>query len=164
MKKRGALYEKAKLPFVSYAVVDGNLVTGHNPRTRQGNGLEGGPLSCVSRRPRCCGYPPPVDSGLLGVRLEQDIDGREREDHERAHLLGGAHVADPGGDDDVELDGQCRRQGHDEEQDEPHRGVGEVGMTPARRGRSGRGHESHRTDLDGENGRERGDRFAQEDL
>ena len=92
MKKRGALYEKAKLPFVSYAVVDGNLVTGHNPRTRQGNGLEGGPLSCVSRRPRCCGYPPPVDSGLLGVRLEQDIDGREREDHERAHLLGGAHV------------------------------------------------------------------------
>ncbi|MFC9473047.1 type 1 glutamine amidotransferase domain-containing protein [Nocardia sp. NPDC056952] len=31
MKKRGALYEKAKLPFVSYAVVDGNLVTGQNP-------------------------------------------------------------------------------------------------------------------------------------
>lgn len=30
-KKRGALYEKAKLPFVSYAVVDGNLVTGQNP-------------------------------------------------------------------------------------------------------------------------------------
>ena len=31
MKKRGALYEKALLPFVSYAVVDGNLVTGQNP-------------------------------------------------------------------------------------------------------------------------------------
>ncbi|MFF0545814.1 type 1 glutamine amidotransferase domain-containing protein [Nocardia thailandica] len=31
MKSRGALYEKAKLPFVSYAVVDGNLVTGQNP-------------------------------------------------------------------------------------------------------------------------------------
>lgn len=30
-KVRGALYEKAKLPFVSYAVVDGNLVTGQNP-------------------------------------------------------------------------------------------------------------------------------------
>ena len=28
---RGALHEKAKLPFVSYAVVDGNLVTGQNP-------------------------------------------------------------------------------------------------------------------------------------
>ncbi|MFT4128140.1 MAG: type 1 glutamine amidotransferase domain-containing protein [Gordonia sp. (in: high G+C Gram-positive bacteria)] len=31
MKKRGARYEKARLPFVSYAVVDGNLVTGQNP-------------------------------------------------------------------------------------------------------------------------------------
>jgi Putative intracellular protease/amidase len=31
MKSRGALYEKAKLPFVSYTVVDGNLVTGQNP-------------------------------------------------------------------------------------------------------------------------------------
>lgn len=31
MRKRGAIYEKAKLPFVSYAVVDGNLVTGQNP-------------------------------------------------------------------------------------------------------------------------------------
>ncbi|GAB2441823.1 type 1 glutamine amidotransferase domain-containing protein [Nocardia tengchongensis] len=31
MKKRGALYEKAMLPFVSYVVVDGNLVTGQNP-------------------------------------------------------------------------------------------------------------------------------------
>ena len=30
-KERGALYQKAKLPFVSYAVVDGNLVTGQNP-------------------------------------------------------------------------------------------------------------------------------------
>jgi putative intracellular protease/amidase len=33
IKKRGALYEKAKLPFVSYTVVDGNLVTGQNPRS-----------------------------------------------------------------------------------------------------------------------------------
>jgi putative intracellular protease/amidase len=31
LKKRGASYKKAKLPFVSYTVVDGNLVTGHNP-------------------------------------------------------------------------------------------------------------------------------------
>ncbi|WP_164234472.1 type 1 glutamine amidotransferase domain-containing protein [Microbacterium hydrocarbonoxydans] len=31
MKKRGALYEKALLPFVSYAVTDGRLVTGQNP-------------------------------------------------------------------------------------------------------------------------------------
>lgn len=31
VKKRGALYEKARLPFVSYTVVDGNLVTGQNP-------------------------------------------------------------------------------------------------------------------------------------
>ncbi len=31
MKKRGALYEKAALPFVSYTVVDGHLVTGQNP-------------------------------------------------------------------------------------------------------------------------------------
>ncbi|WP_433672108.1 type 1 glutamine amidotransferase domain-containing protein [Nocardia sp. CA-136227] len=31
MKKRGALYEKAMLPFVSYTVVDGKLVTGQNP-------------------------------------------------------------------------------------------------------------------------------------
>lgn len=30
-KERGALYEKARLPFVSYTVVDGNLVTGQNP-------------------------------------------------------------------------------------------------------------------------------------
>lgn len=30
-QERGALYEKAKLPFVSYAVTDGNLVTGQNP-------------------------------------------------------------------------------------------------------------------------------------
>lgn len=30
-KKRGALYEKALLPFVSYAVTDGRLVTGQNP-------------------------------------------------------------------------------------------------------------------------------------
>lgn len=31
MKGRGALYEKALLPFVSYAIADGNLVTGQNP-------------------------------------------------------------------------------------------------------------------------------------
>lgn len=31
MKSRGAHYEKALLPFVSYAVVDGTLVTGQNP-------------------------------------------------------------------------------------------------------------------------------------
>lgn len=31
VKERGANYSKAKLPFVSYAVVDGNLVTGQNP-------------------------------------------------------------------------------------------------------------------------------------
>lgn len=31
MRRRGALYEKAKLPFVSYTVTDGRLVTGQNP-------------------------------------------------------------------------------------------------------------------------------------
>ncbi|WP_448711100.1 hypothetical protein [Microbacterium profundi] len=31
VKNRGALYEKANIPFVSYAIVDGNLVTGQNP-------------------------------------------------------------------------------------------------------------------------------------
>lgn len=31
MKKRGAQYQKAKLPFVSYAITDGRLVTGQNP-------------------------------------------------------------------------------------------------------------------------------------
>lgn len=31
IKKRGAHYQKAKLPFISYTVVDGNLVTGQNP-------------------------------------------------------------------------------------------------------------------------------------
>lgn len=31
MRSRGALYEKAKLPFVSYTVTDGRLVTGQNP-------------------------------------------------------------------------------------------------------------------------------------
>lgn len=30
-KERGALFEKAKIPFVSYAVTDGRLVTGQNP-------------------------------------------------------------------------------------------------------------------------------------
>lgn len=31
MKRRGALYKKALLPFVSHVVVDGRLVTGQNP-------------------------------------------------------------------------------------------------------------------------------------
>jgi putative intracellular protease/amidase len=31
MKQRGALYHKAKLPFVSYTITDGKLVTGQNP-------------------------------------------------------------------------------------------------------------------------------------
>ena len=31
MKSRGALYEKAKIPFVSCAVADGRLITGQNP-------------------------------------------------------------------------------------------------------------------------------------
>ncbi|WP_129656323.1 type 1 glutamine amidotransferase domain-containing protein [Rothia halotolerans] len=31
MKKRGARYEKAKLPFLPYAIADGRLVTGQNP-------------------------------------------------------------------------------------------------------------------------------------
>ncbi|KAF4768268.1 hypothetical protein N7455_000107 [Penicillium solitum] len=31
LKKRGTHYKKATLPFVSYTVVDGNLVTGQNP-------------------------------------------------------------------------------------------------------------------------------------
>lgn len=31
MKKRGALYEKGLIPFTSYAVIDGRLVTGQNP-------------------------------------------------------------------------------------------------------------------------------------
>ena len=31
MRSRGANYQKAKLPFVSYTVVDGRLVTGQNP-------------------------------------------------------------------------------------------------------------------------------------
>lgn len=33
MKKRGAFYEKAVLPFVPKAVVDGRLVTGQNPQS-----------------------------------------------------------------------------------------------------------------------------------
>jgi putative intracellular protease/amidase len=33
MKKRGALYEKALLPFVPKAVVDGRLVTGQSPQS-----------------------------------------------------------------------------------------------------------------------------------
>lgn len=31
MKARGALYEKALLPFMSHVVTDGKLVTGQNP-------------------------------------------------------------------------------------------------------------------------------------
>lgn len=31
MRKRGALYEKAMLPFAPYAIADGRLVTGQNP-------------------------------------------------------------------------------------------------------------------------------------
>ena len=31
MKRRGACYQKALLPFVSYVVADGRLVTGQNP-------------------------------------------------------------------------------------------------------------------------------------
>lgn len=33
MKQRGALYEKALLPFTPKAVVDGRLVTGQNPQS-----------------------------------------------------------------------------------------------------------------------------------
>lgn len=33
MKQRGALYEKALLPFVSKVVTDGRLVTGQNPQS-----------------------------------------------------------------------------------------------------------------------------------
>jgi putative intracellular protease/amidase len=33
IKKRGARYTKASLPFVSFSVVDGTLVTGQNPRS-----------------------------------------------------------------------------------------------------------------------------------
>jgi putative intracellular protease/amidase len=33
IKKRGALYEKALLPLVSFAIADGRLVTGQNPRS-----------------------------------------------------------------------------------------------------------------------------------
>lgn len=35
MKKRGARYEKALLPFVSNVVVDGRLVTGQNPQSAE---------------------------------------------------------------------------------------------------------------------------------
>ncbi|WP_159847717.1 type 1 glutamine amidotransferase domain-containing protein [Nocardia sp. CY41] len=40
VKKRGARYEKAKLPFVPHAVVDGNLVTGQNPGSAKGTAKE----------------------------------------------------------------------------------------------------------------------------
>ena len=35
MKRRGALYRKAWLPFVSHVVVDGRLVTGQNPASSE---------------------------------------------------------------------------------------------------------------------------------
>jgi putative intracellular protease/amidase len=31
MKQRGARYQKALLPFISYSIADGRLVTGQNP-------------------------------------------------------------------------------------------------------------------------------------
>lgn len=39
-KQRGARYEKATLPFVSYAVADGNLVTGQNPGSAKETALK----------------------------------------------------------------------------------------------------------------------------
>lgn len=40
MKRRGALYEKAWLPFVSKVVVDGRLVTGQNPQSAKATAEE----------------------------------------------------------------------------------------------------------------------------
>ena len=40
MKKRGARYEKALLPFVSHTVTDGNLVTGQNPGSAKKTALK----------------------------------------------------------------------------------------------------------------------------
>lgn len=44
-KKRGALYRKAKLPFVSYAVTDGKLVTGQNPGSAKETARKVAPFS-----------------------------------------------------------------------------------------------------------------------
>lgn len=49
-KKRGALYEKAKLPFISYAVVDGNLVTGQNPGSAKKTAKKVAALLCTADR------------------------------------------------------------------------------------------------------------------
>ena len=35
MKRRGALYEKAFLPFIPYTVVDGRLISGQNPASAE---------------------------------------------------------------------------------------------------------------------------------
>ena len=40
MKRRGARYEKAFLPFVSYVVVDGRLVTGQNPWSAKATAMQ----------------------------------------------------------------------------------------------------------------------------
>jgi putative intracellular protease/amidase len=40
MKQRGALYEKAFLPFVSNVVVDGRLVTGQNPQSAKATAVK----------------------------------------------------------------------------------------------------------------------------
>ncbi|RVX66605.1 hypothetical protein B0A52_09356 [Exophiala mesophila] len=48
VKKRGAHYKKAKLPFVSYTVVDGNLVTGQNPGSAKETAKE--IVAALSRR------------------------------------------------------------------------------------------------------------------
>lgn len=40
MKKRGALYDKALLPFVSHTVTDGRLVTGQNPGSAKATATE----------------------------------------------------------------------------------------------------------------------------
>ncbi|SDK93647.1 hypothetical protein SAMN05216189_10598 [Pseudomonas delhiensis] len=39
MKRRGARYEKALLPFVPRVVVDGRLVTGQNPQSAKATAL-----------------------------------------------------------------------------------------------------------------------------
>lgn len=40
MKKRGALYQKAKIPFAPYAISDGKLVTGQNPGSAKQTALK----------------------------------------------------------------------------------------------------------------------------
>ncbi len=39
-KQRGALYEKSRIPFASYTVVDGNLITGQNPGSAKATAKE----------------------------------------------------------------------------------------------------------------------------